>query len=395
MRRQTEERRGFTYAERLQICEKSDNKCCHCGKGVKMHDKESTIEHIIPISKGGTNDFRNLVYLCTDCNEKKANLIIPPYDYYQYLKEEYHDEVIKLYTDYCNDITYYDKNNFTKDDAKIFTYYNRFSSCESFVPKSKRKRASLGVSLLMKATLTKAFYSDLDEIYEYCLKYHKKHNIPSDGLKAIISDTFNEGAFYIVRKGSEIVAIIPVSPGLLIDKNDESKYLISINGIPNLYKRDCYIPLITDCINYIVSEISKIDSDGNVVFKIMSPVNDSFANRIAIGLKPLFNHETDDGVWNSYGYIHTYVKEILNYDGDDKLNIYRQLKEGETMDEMKVICNFSKSLQRVFGLKPLTEEKDKKETIKEYRQNTKTKKKKARQKNISRYDEDDYEYLYS
>ncbi len=394
MRKQIEERRGFSYEERLQISQKSNNKCCHCGKKISMHDKDSTIEHIIPISKGGTNDLKNLVYLCSDCNEKKDNLIIPPYDYYHYLNPEYHDEVIDVYTQYCNDISYYDKNNFTKDDAKIFSYYNRFASCESNIPKSKKKHARLSVGLRMNATLVKAKYSDLDEIYDYCLKYHKKHGIPADNLKKVMSDVFDEGAFYIIRKSAEIVAIIPVSPGILIDDNDESKYMISINGIPALYKKDCYESLIADCIKYITGEISKIDSGGNVVYKIMVPCNDEFLNRIAMNLHPLFKHENDDDIWSSYGYIHTYAREILNYDGDDKINIYRQLKEGEKLDENKVIQNFSKSLQRVFKLKPLSEKKDKSVLIEEFRKTKSSGKKhnKKAKKRISYYEGDEDRY---
>ncbi len=393
MRVQTEERRGFSYTERLQICEKSNNKCCHCGKGIDIHDKDSTIEHIIPISKGGTNDIRNLVYLCTDCNEKKGNLIIPPYDYYHYLKEEYRDEVTALYTQYCNDISYYDKNNFTKDDARIFHYNNRFTSLESYVPRSGKTHMRAVAGLRMCATLIKAVYSDLDEIYEYCKKYHKKHNLPTDTLKEVMSGVFDEGAFYVLRKGSEIIAVIPVSPGILVEDNDEEKYMISISGIPTLYKKDIYIPLICDCVKYITSEISKIDSDGHVVFKIMAPVDDVYLQKIAEKLRPLFLHEYDDGIWKAYGYIHTYAKKILNYEGDDAANIYRQLKEDESIDESKVIRNFSRSLQRVFKLDPLVKEKDKKAVIEEYRQTSKTKKNKNKRKYKNSYE--DEEFLYA
>lgn len=34
-----------------------------------------TVDHVIPVSKGGTDDQRNLVLMCVTCNEKKADLI--------------------------------------------------------------------------------------------------------------------------------------------------------------------------------------------------------------------------------------------------------------------------------------------------------------------------------
>ena len=50
-----------------------DNYTCQiCGAtvkdGVKLH-----IDHIVPVSKGGTNDINNLQVLCKQCNLEKHN----------------------------------------------------------------------------------------------------------------------------------------------------------------------------------------------------------------------------------------------------------------------------------------------------------------------------------
>lgn len=45
------------------------HKCAYCGNGGKM-----TIEHVIPLAKGGTHTAENVVPACLDCNRKKNRL---------------------------------------------------------------------------------------------------------------------------------------------------------------------------------------------------------------------------------------------------------------------------------------------------------------------------------
>lgn len=59
---QVEERRRFTKEERHAILMRNSCRCCTCNK--KLTDKTMTVEHIIPISRGGTNDIKNLIPLC-------------------------------------------------------------------------------------------------------------------------------------------------------------------------------------------------------------------------------------------------------------------------------------------------------------------------------------------
>ena len=60
---------------RKKIKEAWDNKCAYCGS-----DKELTIDHITPRSKGGADVTKNVVCACHDCNQDKAHT--PMEDWY-------------------------------------------------------------------------------------------------------------------------------------------------------------------------------------------------------------------------------------------------------------------------------------------------------------------------
>ncbi len=53
---------------RSAIYQRDGHKCQYCGSTRKL-----TIDHIIPKSKGGADDWDNLVFACSTCHYKKAN----------------------------------------------------------------------------------------------------------------------------------------------------------------------------------------------------------------------------------------------------------------------------------------------------------------------------------
>ena len=48
-------------------------KCCYCNREFGGKIKRS-VEHIIPRSKGGTNNLNNLIYCCKECNQFRQNM---------------------------------------------------------------------------------------------------------------------------------------------------------------------------------------------------------------------------------------------------------------------------------------------------------------------------------
>ena len=53
------------------IYRRDGNKCQYCGS-----TKHLTIDHVIPRSKGGTEDWENLVVACSQCNTRKGDKLL-------------------------------------------------------------------------------------------------------------------------------------------------------------------------------------------------------------------------------------------------------------------------------------------------------------------------------
>ncbi len=57
---------GFTVQEWFDLCNKYDNKCLCCGTTENI-----SVDHVVPISQGGTNYIDNIQPLCLHCNKVK------------------------------------------------------------------------------------------------------------------------------------------------------------------------------------------------------------------------------------------------------------------------------------------------------------------------------------
>ncbi len=53
------------------LLERNRSQCQSCGKTTL--DTELTIDHIIPLANGGSNDISNLQILCRSCNSRKKH----------------------------------------------------------------------------------------------------------------------------------------------------------------------------------------------------------------------------------------------------------------------------------------------------------------------------------
>lgn len=58
---------------KLRIYEKQGGRCAYCGQKRKL--KTMTVDHIIPLSKGGTDEESNLRCACKMCNYFKGSAL--------------------------------------------------------------------------------------------------------------------------------------------------------------------------------------------------------------------------------------------------------------------------------------------------------------------------------
>ncbi len=72
------------------ILEKTGGLCAACGRPL-IHSKV-TIDHYIPKYHGGTDDERNLLPLCKNCNKRKGSRIVQAGEHYPFLKAAYYSE---------------------------------------------------------------------------------------------------------------------------------------------------------------------------------------------------------------------------------------------------------------------------------------------------------------
>lgn len=64
----------FRAYSRKQVFDKTGGKCVYCGMAFKdEQDLRFTLEHLIPVSKGGMDEFKNVYPCCKQCNKNRGN----------------------------------------------------------------------------------------------------------------------------------------------------------------------------------------------------------------------------------------------------------------------------------------------------------------------------------
>lgn len=90
--------------QKEKVHERCRNKCFYCG--LSLRAGISTVDHIIPIIRGGTNQMTNLVASCSNCNLEKSEMSLGEYRLYRSLMQTgpgFNIEQIKWVIEYARE----------------------------------------------------------------------------------------------------------------------------------------------------------------------------------------------------------------------------------------------------------------------------------------------------
>ena len=184
-----ETRRIFSYQEKELVLSKSKGVCSHCGLPLAIWENFS-IDHAIPISNGGTNDIRNLVPLCKECNKNKMAIIYDIDVYYRHLTKGSLKELRKYYDEYIHSMSCISATNMCSVDV---------INCKAFLPIQMYRYGSMKSSkdfIKTSFILEKAIYMDLDSIKGVM------DELGVENSKELISLFFDSGSIYL-RKSKD------------------------------------------------------------------------------------------------------------------------------------------------------------------------------------------------
>lgn len=330
----------FTEDEKWTIAKKSDDKCCHCGKPVFFH-YGATVDHFIPLDKGGSNSMYNLIMLCEKCNQEKDNKIMN-IDYIPYLKDKYKKQLSDYVNSYIQVMDIAERNRLLAYDEytqpieqEIHSHHNRKSK---YIQVSKYK-------------LKLATWNDLDKLHEYLVKYLKKNNQLDDEKAARENIIFwmQFGSIYYVEKNNEINMMIAIT----IKHVTKDEGFRGCNYLPYMYifpyySTDVSFAIVYNLITNIPLYIMKEAQLDFVPFNVLMLDTDKLTNKIA----SIYNNSYQDIIsgFTCMNYIvgdvthtNTYLKvEDMN---ESELKTYNFFKKFEDITD-KMLKYFEKYSDR-------------------------------------------------
>ncbi len=219
-RQQITERDLFSYEERQRISAKSKDRCCKCGRKVYI-GYGATVDHFVPIIKGGVNRDVNLVMMCEECNKQKGDMIVPPEDYLKFLEEPYRTQTEEYFDSYIRSFEYIERGNVLACDQ--YTVY--------VVPPLELGRKGYPNAVKSPHLLKRAGQGDIEKMQAYYLKYLKKTGCLDSVYAANMNIQFwmKFGCIYYIEKNGDIKCMAAITKTQILDGSDFVSDSLSLN----------------------------------------------------------------------------------------------------------------------------------------------------------------------
>ncbi len=387
-REQIHQRQSFDYDAHARILAKSNGLCARCGKHLSI--KKMTIEHVIPLSKGGTHEESNLLALCLDCNQEKRDYIVSPRAYYNYVPEDVLMQIQEHYFKYLDNVEWYGKYNYTKEDKKLIPYK---TLTHGRVVKTKNGHMTKYFPQYL--TLEKAYVNNLEEVIDFIKDYHKKNSISNDDIDSIIWDYFQNGCIYKLHRKGEIIAVIPLKIAPFTSE-EGTFYQLTANGVMCKYKKPEYISAIANAIFYITDCLSETNHEGLSTCILDIYDRDPIARAVVDELKAYEYGELNDDGFKLYK---LYYVMPPSEDRKESEFLYEQTLQLSEERKLKIISEGFERKLHLTPLKKIEEYKTKHEEEKQKYTNSggaasarAPKKKKRIKKVIDEYDLEYYKH---
>lgn len=329
MKRQKMYERDFrTVEEREDIARKSDNLCCHCGQ-MKFVHYGATVDHFIPLDKGGCDRFINCIMLCEKCNEEKGNKVVDM-SYIPYLKPKYKKELQAYFESYLHTMEYVERNRlFALDEYPIHVE----SICPTDFHRKKQNRRMITKKYLFK----KATFDDLDKIVTYYIKYLKKVNSLDDLDAARDNIVFwlTFGCIYYLESNGEISLITVFT---IKHVRDEEAYHDITNILQmyifSYYCSDIAITLVTKLIYELPNKFKEEQQLDFLPYTVKMITVDPMVNYVYNYLSDATTKKTV--LWNGdiTGFLESYL-----YVGDDTVTDKQSEKVKRFLDQFNEVTN--------------------------------------------------------
>ena len=293
------------------VARKTDNRCAMCGKHIQIGDGDFTIDHFIPLNKGGNNSVENLIPMCTECNKKKTDNIYSAYGMLPFLKNKYRKEIINITHKYLNEYLWLSDNNILSFDNEKITLQVPIIIRNS----SKQNYYNIPIKLEKVKEVT-------DEIIEFISKYNEFYGIETHHIPKATKQYVDDNMLYQVRKDidNKLIAVFFFNK-VNMQSTDDAKSTVTILEISNIICDTSHTDIINSTravlLRLIVEDIMKsCESIGMEIVDICIQYNTKEKNY------KQYRNKVENFVFGNCSDIDDYSTSIGNSDGCFESRLY-------------------------------------------------------------------------